>query len=77
MCSKIDIFLQNSYISLVLCIGQFIFAVAAKYCVDIATHQHGCCVLQKCIGYSSGEHREKLVAEISSNVLMLAQDKYG
>ncbi|XP_012568845.2 uncharacterized protein [Cicer arietinum] len=57
--------------------NKFIFAVAAKYCVDIATHQHGCCVLQKCIGYSSGEHREKLVAEISSNVLMLAQDKYG
>ncbi|CAL0302981.1 unnamed protein product [Lupinus luteus] len=39
--------------------NKFIFVVAAKYCVDIATHQHGCCVLQRCIGHSSGEHREK------------------
>ncbi|KAE9591848.1 hypothetical protein Lal_00038801 [Lupinus albus] len=56
---------------------KFIFAAAAKYCVDIATHQHGCCVLQRCIGHSSGEHREKLVAEICSNALLLAQDPFG
>ncbi|XP_027338814.1 uncharacterized protein LOC113852675 [Abrus precatorius] len=57
--------------------NKFIFVAAAKYCVDIATHQHGCCVLQRCIGHSSGEHREKLVAEISANALLLAQDQYG
>ncbi|OIW02105.1 hypothetical protein TanjilG_26645 [Lupinus angustifolius] len=56
---------------------KFIFDAAAKYCVEIATHKHGCCVLQKCIGYSSGEHLEKLVAEISANALLLAQDQYG
>ncbi|OIV91574.1 hypothetical protein TanjilG_08986 [Lupinus angustifolius] len=55
----------------------FIFVAAAKYCVDIATHQHGCCVLQRCIGHSNGEHREKLVAEICSNALLLAQDPFG
>ncbi|XP_020222190.1 putative pumilio homolog 8, chloroplastic [Cajanus cajan] len=57
--------------------NKFIFVAAAKYCVDIATHQHGCCVLQRCIGHSSGEYREKLVAEISNNALLLAQDQYG
>ncbi|XP_061363250.1 putative pumilio homolog 7, chloroplastic [Gastrolobium bilobum] len=57
--------------------NKFIFVAAAKYCVDIATHQHGCCVLQRCIGHSSGEHREKLVAEISANALLLAQDQFG
>ncbi|KAF7803710.1 putative pumilio-like protein 7, chloroplastic [Senna tora] len=63
------------------CLGKedntFIFVAAAKYCVDIATHQHGCCVLQRCIAHSSGEHREKLVAEVSANALLLAQNQYG
>jgi hypothetical protein len=77
MCTKFDILLQNSYVSPVLCIVQFIFAAAARHCVDIATHQHGCCVLPKCIRYSSGEYRQRLVAEISANALLLAQDKYG
>ncbi|CAK8530294.1 unnamed protein product [Lathyrus sativus] len=57
--------------------NKFIYVAAVKYCVDIATHQHGCCVLQKCIRYSSGEHREILAAEIFANALLLAQDKYG
>ncbi|KAI4296355.1 hypothetical protein L6164_036320 [Bauhinia variegata] len=57
--------------------NKFIFIAAAKYCVDIATHQHGCCVLQRCIGRSSGQYRDKLVAEISANALLLAQDQYG
>ncbi|KAG5057720.1 hypothetical protein AAZX31_05G108700 [Glycine max] len=57
--------------------NKFIFVAAAKYCVDIATHQHGCCVLQRCIGHSSGEYREKLIAEICANALLLAQDQFG
>ncbi|CAI9104012.1 OLC1v1002615C1 [Oldenlandia corymbosa var. corymbosa] len=57
--------------------SKFIFIAAAKYCVDIATHQHGCCVLQRCISHSGGEHRESLIAEISANALFLAQDAFG
>ncbi|TYH86035.1 hypothetical protein ES332_D01G013500v1 [Gossypium tomentosum] len=57
--------------------NKFIFIAAAKYCVDIATHQHGCCVLQRCISHSTGEYRHNLVEEISSNGLLLAQDAYG
>ncbi|XP_043693848.1 meiotic coiled-coil protein 2-like isoform X2 [Telopea speciosissima] len=57
--------------------NKFIFKAAAKYCVDIATHRHGCCVLQRCIAHSTGEHREKLVAEICTNGLLLAQDAFG
>eukprot|EP00268_Persea_americana_P059230 TRINITY_DN7245_c0_g2_i3.p1 TRINITY_DN7245_c0_g2~~TRINITY_DN7245_c0_g2_i3.p1 ORF type:complete len:829 (-),score=172.02 TRINITY_DN7245_c0_g2_i3:376-2862(-) len=57
--------------------NKFIFDAAAKYCVDIATHRHGCCVLQRCIFYSTGEYRENLVAEISANGLLLAQDAFG
>ncbi|XP_022749110.1 putative pumilio homolog 7, chloroplastic [Durio zibethinus] len=57
--------------------NKFIFVAAAKYCVDIATHQHGCCVLQRCISHSTGEYQEKLVEEISTNGLLLSQDAYG
>ncbi|KAD4179364.1 hypothetical protein E3N88_27955 [Mikania micrantha] len=57
--------------------NKFIFEAAAKYCVDIATHQHGCCVLQRCINHSTGEHQERLILELSSNGLLLAQDAFG
>lgn len=57
--------------------NKFIFVSAAKYCVDIATHQHGCCVLQRCISHSNGQYREHLVAEISNSGLLLAEDPYG
>ncbi|XP_062098028.1 putative pumilio homolog 7, chloroplastic [Humulus lupulus] len=57
--------------------NSLIFHAAAKYCIDIATHQHGCCVLQWCISYSTGKHQDKLVTEITNNALFLAQDPYG
>ncbi|KAI9201761.1 hypothetical protein LWI28_028870 [Acer negundo] len=57
--------------------NEFIFDAAAKFCVDIATHRHGCCVLQRCIAHSFGEHRDKLITEISTNGILLAQDPFG
>ncbi|KAJ4874513.1 hypothetical protein Rs2_39531 [Raphanus sativus] len=63
------------------CLGtednKFIFDAATKFCTEIATHRHGCCVLQKCIAYSMRQQREKLIAEISRNSLLLAQDPFG
>ncbi|KAI3827792.1 hypothetical protein L1987_01876 [Smallanthus sonchifolius] len=57
--------------------NKFIFEAASKFCVDIATHQHGCCVLQRCINHSTGKHQERLILEISANGLLLAQDAFG
>ncbi|KAF5461871.1 hypothetical protein F2P56_017934 [Juglans regia] len=57
--------------------NKFIFVAAAKFCVDMATHRHGCCVLQRCIARSIAEHREKLVTEVSRDGILLAQDPYG
>ncbi|KAJ8433761.1 hypothetical protein Cgig2_025924 [Carnegiea gigantea] len=57
--------------------NKFIFDAAAKFCVEIATHRHGCCVLQRCIAHSSGEHQKKLVEEICANGLHLGQDPFG
>ncbi|KAI4307380.1 hypothetical protein L6164_030579 [Bauhinia variegata] len=57
--------------------NEFIFDAAAKFCVDIATHRHGCCVLQRCIDNAEGKYRDKLVTEICRHGLLLAQDPFG
>ncbi|KAJ0988608.1 hypothetical protein J5N97_006964 [Dioscorea zingiberensis] len=57
--------------------NKLIFEAAAKHCVEIATHRHGCCVLQRCIAHSVGEHRLRLVSEVSANGLLLSQDPFG
>ncbi|EOA22347.1 hypothetical protein CARUB_v10002964mg [Capsella rubella] len=57
--------------------NKFIFEAATKFCMEIATHRHGCCVLQRCITDSVGEQHEKLVGEIARNSLRLAQDPFG
>ncbi|CAD5185815.1 unnamed protein product [Musa acuminata subsp. malaccensis] len=57
--------------------NKFIFDAAMEHCVGIATHRHGCCVLQKYIAHSTGDHLAKLVAEISANGYELARDPFG
>ncbi|CAH8386405.1 unnamed protein product [Eruca vesicaria subsp. sativa] len=57
--------------------NKFVLEVATKYCAEIATHRHGCCVLQCCVANTVGEQRERLVDEISRNALQLSQDPYG
>ncbi|KAK4791556.1 hypothetical protein SAY86_031969 [Trapa natans] len=57
--------------------GLFLFDVAAEYCVELATDRHGCCVLQKCLNYSFGNQRRRLIHEITSNALVLSQDPFG
>ncbi|CAJ1971774.1 unnamed protein product [Sphenostylis stenocarpa] len=56
---------------------NFIFDAATNFCVDIATHEHGCCVLQRCIDYSIGKYQDKLIKEICRHGLILAQDPFG
>jgi tryptophanase len=56
---------------------QFIFDAAIKFLLDVATHQHGCYVLQRCIDFSKGKSLEKLVKEICKYGFSLAQDPYG
>lgn len=36
---------------------QFIYDVIAAQCVDIATHRHGCCVMQRCFDHGSEEQK--------------------
>ncbi|CEH14061.1 Translational repressor MPT5/PUF4 and related RNA-binding proteins (Puf superfamily) [Ceraceosorus bombacis] len=56
---------------------QFIYNAVAAHCVEVATHRHGCCVLQRCIDHASETQRMQLVTEITFNALTLVQDPFG
>ncbi|RRT49187.1 hypothetical protein B296_00041290, partial [Ensete ventricosum] len=56
---------------------QIIFAAAVRYCYQLAIHQHGCCILQNCIKYSTGELRAELVKQTAAYGYHLSMDAYG
>jgi hypothetical protein len=57
--------------------AQFIFDAVGHHCVDVGTHRHGCCVLQRCIDHASGEQKAWLIRQISNNAFTLVQDPFG
>jgi len=57
--------------------NQFVYDAVAGHCVAVATHRHGCCVLQRCIDHAAERQKIQLVKEITSNALTLVQDPYG
>lgn len=57
--------------------NTFIFREITKNIVSVATHKHGCCVVQWCIDYANVEQRKALVNVIVENALELAQDAFG
>ena len=57
--------------------NQFVYDAARACCVEIATHRHGCCVLQRCIDHAADGQRRALVQEIAMQALVLSQDPFG
>lgn len=59
--------------------NQFIYDSVSQTnsCVEVATHRHGCCVLQRCIDHASDSQKLQLIGEIIANALVLVQDPYG
>jgi len=57
--------------------NTFIFREITRNIVSVATHKHGCCVVQWCIDYANVEQRAALVNVIVENALELAQDAFG
>jgi uncharacterized membrane protein YgcG len=57
--------------------NQFIYDAVAYHCVQVATHRHGCCVMQRCIDHSSNQQKMQLIEEIKNNALNLVQDQFG
>ncbi|KAI8994686.1 armadillo-type protein [Pilobolus umbonatus] len=57
--------------------NQFIYDTVSQYCTEVATHRHGCCVLQRCIDYAIDSQKTQLVKVITEQALPLVQDPYG
>lgn len=56
---------------------QYIFDAACEHCTDIATHRHGCCVLQRCLDHGTEEQRQALCAKLLTHVDYLTLDPFG
>lgn len=57
--------------------AQFVFDAVGNHCVEVGTHRHGCCVLQRCIDHASGHQKAWLVERITSHARILVQDPFG
>ncbi|KAK0651430.1 armadillo-type protein [Cercophora newfieldiana] len=55
----------------------FIFEAVGRHCVDVGTHRHGCCVLQRCIDHADGGQKVWLIECITNNAVTLVQDPFG
>ena len=50
--------------------AQFIYNACGEHCVDVATHRHGCCVMQRCLDFANPQHRAELVERIQVAVAL-------
>jgi len=57
--------------------NNFIYEAIRGDCVEVATHRHGCCVLQRCIDSATHSQKAMVIDEISRNSLALVQDAFG
>lgn len=58
-------------------LNQFIYIAAGEHVVDISTHRHGCCVIQRCFDSASPTQKSDLVDKIIENAVILVQDAFG
>lgn len=57
--------------------NQFIYNSIAVNIVSVATHKHGCCVLQRCIDYATPRQKTLLTKSVIQHALELVQDAFG
>lgn len=57
--------------------AQFIFDAVGNHCVEVGTHRHGCCVLQRCLDHASGDQKLWLIQRITEHSRVLVQDPFG
>ncbi|KAF7016660.1 hypothetical protein CFC21_030209 [Triticum aestivum] len=55
----------------------FLLDAATLHYLGLATHQQGCCSIQKCIEHSDDEQKFNLLSNIISSALTLADDRFG
>ena len=57
--------------------NDFIYEIVCENVYELATHRHGCCVLQRCIDAAIQIQRNKLVDKIIGCAVDLVQDAFG
>ncbi|KAJ5093131.1 Armadillo-like helical [Penicillium angulare] len=57
--------------------ADFIYKAVGENCVQVGSHRHGCCVLQRCIDHASGAQRARLIGQVIRNAFPLVQDPFG
>lgn len=56
---------------------SFIYDQIVRELVLVSTHQHGCCIIQRCLDLCSEEQRVQIVIEIKNHVMELIVDRFG
>ena len=56
---------------------QFIFDAICNDCTTIATHRHGCCVLQRCLDFGNKEQCSMLCDKLLTFIDRLTLDPFG
>lgn len=57
--------------------NQFIYDSISSQCMIVATHRHGCCVIQRCIDHATPSQRDQLVSRVTYYALPLVQNSFG
>eukprot|EP01017_Pseudomicrothorax_dubius_P030914 TRINITY_DN3892_c0_g1_i2.p1 TRINITY_DN3892_c0_g1~~TRINITY_DN3892_c0_g1_i2.p1 ORF type:complete len:304 (-),score=44.89 TRINITY_DN3892_c0_g1_i2:116-1027(-) len=57
--------------------SAFIYAEIQARIIEVATHKHGCCVLQRAMDRADSIRRRSLVAAVVDCTIQLVQDQYG
>ncbi|AES87555.1 pumilio-family RNA-binding repeatprotein [Medicago truncatula] len=60
---------------------EFIYDAATRFCFGVATDQHGCYLLQRCIEFSNGNSQQNAIAELTAqfkgNYVLLSVQKFS
>lgn len=58
---------------------QFIFDAICTptHFLTVATHRHGCCVIQRCVDYGADQQRSVVAQFVLKHALELSQDAFG
>ena len=57
--------------------NSFVLEAVAANLVEIGTHRHGCCVLQRCLDNATGTTKEQLVSRVIEHTRSLIADQFG
>lgn len=51
--------------------NQFIYNAVSQHCIEVATHRHGCCVLQRCIDHASEQQKVHLSIKLCASFMAI------